>query len=136
MSVISEGIRVLADDTLSFGNYKSKEKIKVNNFNHKGNVYELRTHDKMTRLSMNGNLLFESVPGATVHSFFINSEIVKFDIEGIGDSMITLGLLPNLEYKIIIDDVNVGATVSNISGKINFSTGVTENLQSIIIEKV
>ncbi len=129
-----EVIRIENDNTLSFGDYLSKEKKKVNDFEVDGDLYNVRTYDKATRLEKNGNLLLETVPGACVHSLSMNEKLVTFMLEGFEDTQVTLELLPEKEYKIFIDGVNVGNTKSTLSGKINFSIELSNNLQKVKIE--
>ena len=43
MAVIKELIRGEVNGAVSFGNYKLKEKGKVEDFNHEGNLYKVKT---------------------------------------------------------------------------------------------
>lgn len=135
MSIIQEGIILNDDKTLSFGNYESSEKIKVTDFNVDGNIYKIRTHNEVTRLSKNGNLLLETVPGATVHNLSIKENQAIFSIEGLGDTLVTLELEPNTNYSLFINDVNIDKIKTNLSGKINFSTTLSNDIQKIKVEK-
>ncbi len=135
MSIIQQGIILNDDKTLSFGNYESSEKIKVIDFNVDGNIYKIRTHKEVTRLSKNGNLLLETVPGATVHNLYIKENKATFSIEGIGDTLVTLELEPNTIYSLFINDVNIDKIKTNLSGKINFSTTLSKEIQKIKVEK-
>ena len=135
MSAIKEGIILNEDKTLSFGNYEVTEKIKVTDFNVDGNIYKIRTHTEVTRLSKNGNLLLETVPGATIHNLSIKEKEANFSIEGLGDTLITLELEPNTNYSLFINDVNIDKIKTNLSGKINFSTTLSKEPQEIKIEK-
>ncbi len=134
--MIDSIIRVEPDESISFGDYLSKEKKKVNEFELKGDLYKVKTHDQITRLEKNANLLFESVPGSCIYNFAVTDKHISFMAEGRGDTKITLELEPECEYKIIIDDVNVGSTKSNLSGKIIFSVGLTDTPQSVKVDKV
>ncbi len=135
MSTIQEGIILNDDKTLSFGNYEVTEKIKVTDFNVDGNIYKIRTHNEVTRLSKNGNLLLETVPGATIHNLYINEKEATFSAEGLGDTLITLELEPNTNYSLFINDVNIDKIKTNLSGKINFSTTLSKEAQAIKVEK-
>ncbi len=135
MSAIQEGITLNEDKTLSFGNYEVTEKIKITDFNVDGNIYKIRTHNEVTRLSKNGNLLLETVPGATIHNFYVTEKEANFSIEGLGDTLVTLELEPNTNYSLFINDVNIDKIKTNLSGKINFSTTLSKEMQSIKIEK-
>lgn len=136
MAVISESIRIEDNNKISFGDYIVKEKQKVFGFKVGGDEYSIKTHNEITRLNKNSSLLFESVPGSTVHYLKLTEKAAKFDIEGFGNTQVTLELEPSKEYKIIIDDVNVGSTKSNVSGKINFSVELNSTPQKVKIEKV
>ena len=135
MSVIQEGIILNDDKTLSFGNYEITEKLKVKDFNVDNNIYKVRTHNEVTRLSKNGDLLLETVPGATVHNLNIQENKANFDIEGLGDTLITIELEPNTNYSLFINDVNIDKIKTSLSGKINFSTTLSKDIQKIKIEK-
>lgn len=135
MSAIQEGIILNEDKTLSFGNYEVTEKIKITDFNVDGNIYKIRTHNEVTRLSKNGNLLLETVPGATIHNLSITEKEATFSAEGLGDTLITLELEPNTNYSLFINDVNIDKIKTNLSGKINFSTTLSKDTQDVKIEK-
>lgn len=135
MAVIAEIIRLESDNTLSFGNYSVKEKQKVSDFEVAGDIYKVRTHNEVTRLSKNGKLLLETVPGASVHNLKVSEKLTSFLIEGFEDTQITLELEPETSYTIYVDDVNIGKEKSNLSGKISFSTELNSNIQKVKIEK-
>ncbi len=136
MAVIQEIIKVEPDGTLSFGNYLAAEKQKVNKFEHGGHQYSVKTYNQATRTEKNGILLFEGVPGVTVHGFSLNENLVSFAAEGAGDTSITLELEAEQSYKISIEGNEVGSMKSNLSGKINFSMDLNENPQKVTIEKL
>lgn len=135
MAVIAEIIRLESDNTLSFGNYSVKEKQKVSDFEVAGDIYKVRTHNEVTRLSKNGKLLLETVPGASVHNLKVSEKLTSFLIEGFEDTQITLELEPETSYTIYVDDVNIGKEKSNLSGKISFSAELNSNIQKVKIEK-
>ena len=135
MSIIKEGIILNEDKTLSFGNYEVTEKIKVKDFNVDGNIYKIRTHNEVTRLSKNGNLLLETVPCATIHNLRRKEKEATFLAEGLGDTLITIELEPNTNYSLFINDVNIDKIKTNLSGKINFSTTLSKEAQQIKVEK-
>ena len=62
MAVISELIRTEADGTISFGNYELDQKTKVSDFEHKGDLYKVKTFKEITKLERNGMFVYESVP--------------------------------------------------------------------------
>ena len=135
MSIIQEGIILNEDKTLSFGNYEVTEKIKVKDFNVDGNIYKIRTHNEVTRLSKNGNLLLETDPGATIHNLNIKEKETTFLAEGLSDTLITIELEPNTNYSLFINDVNIDKIKTSLSGKINFSTTLSKEAQQIKIER-
>lgn len=135
MAVINEIICTEADNSISFGNYELAEKKKVEDFKVGDDVYKVRTHKDVTRLSKNGNLVLESVPGATVHSLKIGDRVTVFDIEGKGSTMVTLELLPDSTYSIYVDDVNIDKLTTNMTGKVGFSIELDSTCKSVRIEK-
>ena len=136
MSVIQELIRVETDGTLSFGNYLLEEKKKVLDFEVSGDIYKVKTFDEITKLEKNGILLYESVPGTTVHNMKVEEKEVSFNVEGTKDSQITIELEPGKEYKLLLDEVNVGKIKSNLSGKINFSIDFEDKRRKVQIKKI
>jgi len=135
MAIVNEAIRLESDNTLSFGNYQVKEKQKVTDFDVAGDIYKIRTHNEVTRLSKNGKLLLETVPGATIHNLKVTEKLTTFSAEGFEDTLITLELEPETEYTIYIDDVNICKTKTNLSGKISFSIELNNREQHVKIEK-
>lgn len=135
MAVIKEVICIEADGSLSFGNYEVAEKQKVEGFKVGNDTYKVRTHKDVTRLSKNGNLVLETVPGATVHSLKVGERVTTFDVEGKGSTMITLELEGDSTYSIYVDDVNLDKVNTNMTGKISFSIELDSNDKAVRIEK-
>ena len=135
MSVIEELIRCEDDGTISFGNYLMDEKKKVNDFEVAGDIYKIKTFCEITKLEKNGKMLLEAVPGATIHHFSVTEKGAKFSVEGQEDIQVTMELEPEQDYKIIIDDVNVGKVKTNMAGKVNFSMEVGNAPLAVKIEK-
>lgn len=54
MSAISELIRSEADGTISFGDYTLGAKAKLDNFEHQGDIYKVKTFSEITKLERNG----------------------------------------------------------------------------------
>ena len=50
MPVIEELIRTEKDGSISFGNYKLDKKAKLENFEHKGDLYKVKTYHEITKL--------------------------------------------------------------------------------------
>ncbi len=136
MSVIEELIRLEDNGTISFGNYLMDIKKKVLDFEVEGDLYKVKTFKEITKLEKNGKLLLEAVPGATIHNFNMTPKEVSFGIEGEEDIQVTLELEAGNEYKIIVDDINLGKVKTNLSGKLSFSVEAGRNPVKVKIDKV
>lgn len=132
MSVIDELIREEGNGTISFGNYNLLSKSKVSDFEHNGDLYKVKTFKEITKLERNGMFVYESVPGTAVENLEITDREVNFVVEGFEDSRITLELEAEKEYKIFIDDINVGKMKTNLGGKLMFSVELGGNNKSTI----
>ena len=66
MATISELIRSEADGTISFGDYTLGATAKLDNFEHQGALYKVKTFSEITKLERKGMFLYESVPGTAV----------------------------------------------------------------------
>lgn len=121
MPVVEELIKVESNGTISFGNYELDTKSKLDNFEVDGNILKVKTFFEITKLEMNGEFLYESVPGTAVNGFECNPEKVVFFVEGHEDAQITLGLAEDTEYKVKVDGTNIGNMRTNISGKLSIS---------------
>lgn len=135
MAIVEESLRLENDKTLSFGNYIVKEKQKIVDFEVDGDIYKIRTHNEVTRLSKNGKLLLEAVPGATVHNLKVTDKVTTFSIEGYEDTSVTLELESDANYSIYVNDVNIDKVKTGLSGKINFSIDLNSEPQQVKIEK-
>ena len=136
MAVIQELIRQEENGRISFGNYLMDEKKKVLDFEANGDLYKVKTFREITKLEKNGKMLLEAVPGATIHNFGMDEKGAKFSVESEEDIQITLELEPETDYKILIDDVNVGKMKTNMAGKVNFSVERQNKMPEIVIEKI
>lgn len=132
MGVIEELIRQESNDTISFGNYLLDSKKKVLDFEVKGNLYKVKTFKEITKLEKNGKMILETVPGATIHNFDMTEKGVNFVVEGKEDLQLTLELEPEMEYKILVDSVNVGKIKTNMAGKVNFSVEMQQNVTKTV----
>ncbi len=132
MSVIDELIREESNGTISFGNYELTVKSKVADFEHNGDLYKVKTFKEITKLERNGMFVYESVPGTAVENLDITEKEVRFSVEGPEDAQITLELEAEKEYKIYIDDTNVGKMKTNLGGKLMFSVELGQNNKSVI----
>jgi hypothetical protein len=121
MSVIEELIREESNGTISFGNYTLPTKSKVSDFEHDGDLYKVKTFKDITKLEKNGMFIYESVPGTAVEQLEITDREVRFYVEAATDAQITLELEAEKEYKIFIDETNVGKMKTNLGGKLMLS---------------
>lgn len=121
MAVISELIRSEADGTISFGDYSLQTKAKLDNFEHEGDIYKVKTFQEITKLERNGMFVYESVPGTAVSNLNVTDTGITFGVEGTEDAQITLELETETEYEITIDGVNAGCMKTNLGGKLSLS---------------
>lgn len=126
MSGIKELICTEADGTLSFGDYELAQKAKRSDYEHNGDLYKVKTFADITKLEKNGMFLYESVPGTAVHNFHSTEYGVSFGVEGAKDAQIILGLEEDAEYKIYINDSNIGKMGTNMGGKLVLSVEIGE----------
>lgn len=136
MSVIEELIRLEDDGTLSFGNYLVDSKKKVLDFEVDGDLYYVKTYNEITKVEKNSKLLLEVVPGATIHNLKMNDKNVTFSAESNVDVHVTMELEADKEYKIFVDDFNVGSVKATLAGKVNFSLDTKGGAKEVKIEKV
>ena len=135
MSVIKELIRTEADGTLSFGDYELAQKAKRSDYEHKGDLYKVKTFNEITKLERNGLFVYESVPGTAVEHFQMTEQGVSFSVEAAQDAQIILGLAEDADYKIYIQNVDAGTMNTNTSGKLVLSVE-TEAAESIQVKVV
>lgn len=137
MAIIKEVIRINDNNTLSFGNYKVTEKQKVADFKFGEDVYKIKTHNEVTKLEKNDKLLLETVPGASIHNFLMNSDGIAFEAYGVGNTEVVVELQPDTEYEIKVDDVVIGTSKTNFSGKLNASCELnTDNSKKYTITAI
>ena len=136
MASIQSGIQTGKNDSVSFGNYEVTEKIKAK-LEIAGDEYYVKTHNEITKLEKNGMLLIETVPGAAIFDFSVEENIVSFFAEGKGntDTQITLELLPNCDYSLVIDGETIGTVKTNRSGKAAFSIELSSEQKSVTLKK-
>lgn len=126
MSVINELIRTEANGTISFGNYKLSAKSKVEDFEHDGDLYKVKTFNEITKLERNGMFVYESVPGTAVTDFSVTDNEVVFHVESDQDVQITVQLEDDMDYEVFEDGVAVGGMKTNMSGKLSLSVELSE----------
>ena len=130
MPVVESLIRSEADGTISFGNYQLSAKSKLQDFEHDGDSYKIKTYHEITKLERNGMFVYESVPGTTVEHFTVSNDCVEFVVEGDKDAQITIQLEDDTEYEVFVDDMAVGGMKTNMSGKLVASVELNEGVGS------
>ena len=128
MPVIESLIRSEADGTISFGNYKLDSKSKLDNFEHAGDLYKIKTFYEITKLERNGSFVYESVPGTAVEHFSAKHDGGEFTVSGDKDAQITIQLEDDAEYEVYVDGVAVGGMKTNMSGKLVVSVELNEGV--------
>ena len=136
MAAISELIRKETDGTISFGDYTLGAKAKLDNFEHNGDIYKVKTFSEITKLERNGMFVYESAPGTAVSELSVTDNGLKFMVEGPEDAQITLELEDETEYEIFMDGSNVGKMKTNLGGKLSLSVELEANTQvEVKVEK-
>lgn len=132
MPVVESLIRSETDGSISFGNYKLAEKSKLQDFEHTGDLYKIKTFREITKLECNGSLVYESVPGTAVENFSVTNEGVSFTVEGDKDAQITVQLEDDTDYEVYVDDMAVGGMKTNMSGKLVLSVELSEGRMAAV----
>ena len=135
MSVVKELLRAESDGTVSFGDYTPEKKAKLPDFEHKGDIYYVKTYAESTRLEKNGMFVYESVPGTAVTAFQVREDGVSFCVDGAQDAQVTLELAEETEYMIYVDDKATGKMTTNKSGKLSFSVELGDKPVEVKIRK-
>ena len=121
MAVIKELIRTEANGTISFGDYSLDAKAKLDNFEHDGDLYKVKTFREITKLERNGMFVYESVPGTAVTELSVTEDGMTFQVEGTEDAEITLGLVEEKDYQVSVEGVSAGQMKTNLGGKLTIS---------------
>lgn len=121
MPVVKELICTESSGAISFGDYTLDKKSKVSDYEHNGDLYKVKTFKEITKLEKNGLFVYESVPGTAVNNFLASDTGMEFIVEGSKNSQITVELESDIEYKVFINDTNVGKMKTNLGGKLIFS---------------
>lgn len=132
MPVIEELIRTEQDGTISFGNYKLASKSKLQDYEHQGDLYKVKTFQEITKLERNGMFVYESVPGTSVEHFSVTDDGVEFLVEGDKDAQITVQLEDDTEYEVYVDGSAVGSMNTNMSGKLVASVELNEGVAASV----
>ena len=132
MSVVTELFRSEENGTLSFGDYTLDTKAKKDKIEFEGDMYKVKTFKTMTKLDKNGQLIFESVPCSAVHNFAATTDGVAFEIEASEDVQVTLEVEPEQEYRVYIDNINVGNMKANLGGKLTLSVELNPGMTAMV----
>ncbi len=121
MAVVEQLLRSEADGSISFGNHALAHKAKLEDFEHGGDLYKVKTFATMTKLEKNSMFLYESVPGTSVNQFRETENGVEFTVEGNSDAQITLGMSDDTEYEVLVAGSSVGKMKTGLGGKFSIS---------------
>ena len=121
MAVIKELIRTEANGTISFGDYSLDAMANLDNFEHDGDLYKVKTFREITKLERNGMFVYESVPGTAVTELSVTEDGMTFQVEGTEDAEITLGLEEEKDYQVSVEGVSAGQMKTNLGGKLTIS---------------
>lgn len=121
MAVVAELIRSEANGTISFWRLYTGGKTKLDNFEHAGDLYKVKTFREITKLERNGMFVYESVPGTAVTNMAASENGVEFEVEGPEDAEITLGLMEETEYDVFVAGKSIGQMKTNLGGKLTLS---------------
>ena len=121
MAVVEELLRTESDRTISFGNHGLAAKAKLEDYEHDGNLYKVKTFKELTKLEKNGMFAYESEPGTSVNHFAETENGLAFQVEGTEDAQITVGPEEDTVYTVYVNGANVGEMKTNQSGKLSIS---------------
>ena len=137
MAVVKELIREESDGSISFGNYTLAQKAKLEDFEHAGDLYKVKTFSTMTKLEKNGLFLYESVPGTAVSHLKATENGMSFTVECPTDAQITVELEEETSYQVFVDDKEVGEMKTNLGGKLVLSVELDSTESAAVrIEKM
>lgn len=135
MAVVEQLLRSEADGSISFGNHALAHKAKLEDFEHGGDLYKVKTFATMTKLEKNGMFLYESVPGTSVNQFRETENGVEFTVEGNSDAQITLGMSDDTEYEVFVTGSSVGKMKTGLGGKLSISVEL-EAVGEVVVKVV
>ena len=121
MAVVEELLRSESNGNISFGNHELAVKAKLEDYEHAGDLYKVKTFQAITKLEKNGLFLYESVPGTSVHDFCESESGISFVVEGKQDAQIIVGVEEDSGYEVFVGGESAGMIKTNLSGKINIS---------------
>ena len=132
MAIIKELIKKESNGTISFGNYELDAKKKVSDFEVSGDMYKVKTWNEITKLEWNGTFVYESLPGTAVNVFKETADEVSFFVDGMGQTQITLELEANKEYKVFVNDKDLGVSKTDIGGKLTFDVDLQKGVMTTV----
>lgn len=97
------------------------QRAKLDNFEHDGDLYKVKTFREITKLERNGMFVYESVPGTAVTELSVTEDGMTFQVEGTEDAEITLGLEEEKDYQVSVEGVSAGQMKTNLGGKLTIS---------------
>ena len=126
MATISELIRSEADGTISFGDYTLGAKAKLDNFEHQGDIYKVKTFSEITKLERNGMFVYESVPGTAVMNLKATDTGLTFQVEVTG----VRGTACRFEKS-----ADAGKMKTNLGGKLSLSVELGDHPVDVKVTK-
>ena len=126
MAAVSELLRSEQNGAISFGNHTLSAKAKLEDYEHGGDLYKVKTYNTMTKLEKNGLFLYESVPGTSVNQFAESANGVDFMVEGDSDAQITIGLKDDTEYEVFVSGESAGKMKTGLGGKLSLSVELAD----------
>ena len=135
MAVVEQLLCSENDGTISFGNHVLEEKAKLEDFNHGGDIYKVKTFKEITKLEKNGMFVYESVPGTAVMNLNATDTGLTFQVEGPEDAQITVELEDESEYDITIDGADAGKMKTNLGGKLSLSVELGDHPVDVKVTK-
>ena len=132
MAIIKELIKKESNGTISFGNYELDAKKMVSDFEVSGDMYKVKTWNEITKLERNGTFVYESLPGTAVNVFKETADEVSFFVDGMGQTQITLELEANKEYKVFVNDKDLGVSKTDIGGKLTFDVDLQKGVMTTV----
>ena len=110
-------------------------KAKLDNFEHQGDLYKVKTCQEITKLERNGMFVYESVPGTAVEHLKATDTGMEFSVEGAEDAQVTVELEDEAEYDIVIDGADAGRMKTNLGGKLSLSVELGDAPVKVSVQK-
>ena len=130
-------IRTAKDGSIGFGDFRLEEKQKLSDFEFKGDIYKVKTFKDLTRLEKNDIFVYESEPGTNVEGLKLEGNKLFFNVEGDGNTQITLGLEDDTEYRVSVGGSDAGKMATNIGGKLVIAVDlVPGEPREVVIERL